>query len=104
MQGSEKMLNIPCTIVTSYWDLSNAILQISEKVALRRSEFFLTILKFASLQIQNSPSDLRHWVCDRFASLRMITEKIFALRSELLFPVFQRSLLFSQDLHRFRNQ
>ncbi|MFB0507826.1 MAG: hypothetical protein ACETWT_13930, partial [Thermodesulfobacteriota bacterium] len=29
---------------------------------------------FASLQIQNSPFRLRHWVCGRFASLRMVTK------------------------------
>jgi len=32
-------------------------------------KLFSTILKFASLQIQNSPFRLKHWICDRFASL-----------------------------------
>jgi hypothetical protein len=74
MQGSEKMLNIPFTIVTSYWDLSNAILQISEKVAFRRSEFFFDHSKVRftanpklALRSLRMITDLRHWVCDRFA-------------------------------------
>jgi hypothetical protein len=38
-----------------------------------RKEFW-TILEFASLQTQNSPFGLKHWVCGRFASLRMVTQ------------------------------
>ena len=38
---------------------------------------FLTILEFASLQIQNSPFGLRHWICGRFASLRMVSKNSF---------------------------
>jgi len=41
---------------------------------------FLTILEFASLQTQNSPFRLRHWVRDRFTSLRMVT------KNSLMFP------------------
>jgi len=38
--------------------------------------FFSTILKLTPLQIKNSPSGLRHLICGRFASLRIVTEKI----------------------------
>ena len=38
---------------------------------------FWTILEFASLQTQNLPSGLRHWVCDRFALLRMVSQNSF---------------------------
>jgi hypothetical protein len=52
---------------------------------------FSTILKLASLQTQNLPFGLKHWLCGRSASLRMVTEKNFNSRSELVFLVFQRS-------------
>ena len=34
---------------------------------------FLGAIEFAPLQIQNSPFGLKHWICDRFASLRMVS-------------------------------
>jgi hypothetical protein len=37
---------------------------------------FSTILKLASLQIENSPFGLKHSICGRFASLRIVPEKI----------------------------
>ncbi len=64
--------------------------EISEKVALRCSKtFFWTILKFASLQIQNFSFGLKHWICDRFASLRMVTEKILIRAQSFLFQFFR---------------
>ena len=49
---------------------------------------FSTILKFASLQTQNSPFELKNWVCGRFASLRMVNEKILIRAQSFLFQFF----------------
>jgi hypothetical protein len=38
---------------------------------------FSTILKLTSLQIGNSPFGLKHPICGRFVSLRIVSEKIF---------------------------
>jgi hypothetical protein len=57
---------------------------------------FSTILEFASLQLQNAPFGLKHWLCGRSASLRMVTEKILIRTQSFLFQFlgdqFLRSL------------
>jgi len=54
---------------------------------------FLTILEFALLQIQNSPCGLRHWICNRFASLRMVSQN-----SLMIAPGNQGNNRFQNDL------
>jgi hypothetical protein len=46
---------------------------------------FSTILRLASLQIKNSPFGLKHLICGRYASPRMVTEKIL-IRTQNSFP------------------
>ena len=53
---------------------------------------FWTILEFASLQIQNSPCGLRHWICGRSASLRMVHQN-----SLMFAPGNQGNGLFRRD-------
>jgi hypothetical protein len=62
---------------------------------------FSTILKFATLQIGNSPFRLKHPICGRFASLRMATEKIF-IRAQSFFFNFLSKLIIP-DRPRFSN-
>jgi len=75
--------------------------KISKQRALKKSlsaaqNIFSTILKFASLQMsacgansfQNSPFELKHWICGRFSSPRMITEKILIRAQSFLFELF----------------
>ncbi len=47
-----------------------------KKSLIAAQNIFSTILKFASLQTQNSPFGLKHWVCERSVSLIMVIEKI----------------------------
>jgi hypothetical protein len=57
---------------------------------------FSMILRVASLQIQNSPFRLKHWICGRFASLRMVTEKIL-IRVQSSFFIFSEISGLSQE-------
>jgi hypothetical protein len=50
---------------------------------------FSTILKLAPLQTGNSPFGLKHPVCGRFGSPRMVPEKIF-IRAQSFLSLFYR--------------
>jgi hypothetical protein len=71
--------------------------KISGKLDLRRSKYFFDHSKVRSTanerqdatSFQNSPFRLKHLICGRFASLRMVTEKIFNSRSEHVSLVFR---------------
>jgi len=53
---------------------------------------FSTHLRLASLQIQNSPFGLRHWICNRFASPRCVNEKIWIRAQSDIFQFFRNLL------------
>jgi hypothetical protein len=76
-------------------------IEMSGKKALRCSKYFFDHSRGVSftvnstqalLRSQNSPFELKHWICGRFASLRTDTEKIF-IRAQNFFFAFFRDFL-----------
>ncbi len=78
--------------------------EFSEEVALRRSSHFLHHSKVsftaksatALLRSQNSPSELKQWICSRFVSLGMVREEIL-MRARNSFSQVFRDLIFYLD-------
>ncbi len=54
---------------------------------------FSTILRLASLEMQNSPFRLRHCICGRSASPRIVTEKILIRAQSNTFQFFSDLLM-----------
>jgi len=62
---------------------------------------FSTILKLASLQIENSPFGLKHSICSCFASLRMVPEKILIRAQSTPFHFFRNLKKKDKAMARF---
>jgi hypothetical protein len=58
--------------------------RLPKKLPFAAQHIFSTILRLASLQIQNSPFRLKHWICRHFAlpAGRQVRQELFPKKSE----------------------
>jgi len=69
-----------------------------EKELFAAQNIFSTILRLAPLQIKNSPFWLKHLICRRSASPRIVTEKILIRAQSFLFQFSKKSYQTQQSL------